>query len=108
MTVHFIGNHVIDLDPDDPNRATGVVYCRAEHEFEEQWVVATLLYQDRYVRENGRWCFHERDMKAFYVVDTLERPNGPDRVKLQLTDVGLLGTPEAPECWPSWQRFWGG
>jgi hypothetical protein len=106
VTVHFIGNHMIDLDPDDPDRAAGVVYCRAEHEFEDQWVVSTLLYQDEYVREDGRWRFYQRGMKAFYVADVLERPNGPDRVKRQLTEVGLLGRPEAPECWPSWQRFW--
>ena len=105
-TVHFVGQQDIRLDPSDPDRATGVVYCRAEHEFEDLWVVSMLQYWDRYERRDGRWLFAARDLKAFYVADVLERPNGTNRVKRQVTDVGLLGTAEVPEAWPSWQRFW--
>lgn len=106
ITVHFIGNHMIELDENNPNTATGVVYCRAEHQFDDTWVVATLLYWDTYVRQGGRWLFFERAMKAFYVVDILSRPSPAQRVDIQLTDGGLLGHAEAPECWPSWGRFW--
>jgi hypothetical protein len=106
ITVHFIGNHMIEIDQKNPDSATGVVYCRAEHQFDDTWVVATLQYWDTYVREDGRWLFFERAMKAFYVVDILSRPSSDQRVDIQLTDVGLLGRAEAPECWPSWGRFW--
>jgi hypothetical protein len=105
-TVHFAGQSTIDFDEKDRDRATGVVYCRAEHEFPEEWVVATLQYWDRYRRDDGVWRFEHRALKAFYVADVLQRPNGPDRVKRQLTSFGVLGRPEVPEAWPSWTKFW--
>ena len=105
-TVHFVGQHDISFDEEHPDRARGVVYCRAEHEFPELWVISTLQYWDRYERRNGRWLFAERRLRAFYTTDVLERPNGPDRVKRQVTDVGLLGKAEVPEAWATWQQFW--
>jgi ketosteroid isomerase-like protein len=106
-TVHFVGQAEIEIDRDNQDQAHGIVYCRAEHEFlDGRWVIATLQYWDSYARHAGRWLFASREMKAFYVADVLERPNGPDRVKAQVTDIGLLGRSEIPEAWPSWQRFW--
>jgi ketosteroid isomerase-like protein len=104
-TIHFVGNQTIDFDESDPDRATGVVYCRAEHEFPELWVVATLQYWDTYERRDGAWKFTRRQLKAFYVADVLERPNGPDRIKQQLGAGGLMSTAEVPEAWPTWQQF---
>jgi SnoaL-like domain len=106
-TVHLVGNHVIDFD-DDPDRARGVVYCRAEHEFPDRWVVAALQYWDEYERRGSRWLFRSRRLKAFYATDVLERPNGPERVKHQLTAHGVLSRAELPEAWPSWSAFWSG
>jgi hypothetical protein len=105
-TIHFVGGQTIDLDPEDENRATGVVYCRAEHEYEHDWIVATLQYWDTYQRLDGRWMFADRTMKAFYVVDVLERPNGTERVKHQLGKAGFMARAEIPESQPSWQSFW--
>jgi ketosteroid isomerase-like protein len=104
-TIHFLGQHDITFYEGDPERATGVVYCRAEHETPEQWVVATLQYWDRYERRDGKWLFGDRRLKAFYAVDVLERPNGAERVKHQLTTTGLMARAEVPEAWPTWQQF---
>ncbi|RYE43212.1 MAG: nuclear transport factor 2 family protein [Hyphomicrobiales bacterium] len=104
-TIHFVGNQTIDFDETNPDRASGVVYCRAEHEFPDLWVVATLQYWDTYERRDGKWYFAQRKLKAFYAADVLERPNGPDRIKRQVSPGGLLSTAEVPESWPSWQRF---
>jgi hypothetical protein len=104
-TIHLVTGHSVDLGAVEPDRATGVVYCRAEHEIGDTWVVATIQYWDAYERRGGRWLFAERDIKAFYVVDVLERPNG-ERVKRQLTNVGTLERAELPEAWPSWGSFW--
>lgn len=104
-TIHLVTGHTVDLDRADPDRATGVVYCRAEHEIEDRWVVATIQYWDRYERRDGTWLFAERDIKAFYVVDVLERPNG-ELVKQRLTNVGMLEKAELPYAWPSWSAFW--
>lgn len=105
-TVHFLGGHLVVLNDDDPDRATGVAYCRAEHEFPETWVVATLEYWDSYERHDGAWLFSERQMKAFYVVDVLERPNGDQRSKRQLGTAGIMSQAEIPEGTQTWQDFW--
>lgn len=104
-TVHLIAGHSINLDTVNPARASGVLYCRAEHEIGELWVVATIQYWDRYAKVAGRWLFAARDVKAFSVVDLLERPNGQP-VKHRLTHFGLLETAELPAAWPTWNAFW--
>src|SRR5262245_985596 len=41
---HQIGGHIIDLEL--PDVASGTVYCRAEHEMSDGWVVVGLCYSD--------------------------------------------------------------
>lgn len=105
-TIHFTGSHRVVMDEHDPDAATGVAYCRAEHEFEDKWVVAMLQYWDTYRREADRWLFVQRQMKAFYVSDVLERPNGDGRVKHQLAPGGLLAEADLPEGAAVWREFW--
>jgi ketosteroid isomerase-like protein len=78
-SIHFVGNHTIDLVDDD--HAEGVVYCRAEHEVGEQWIVMAIQYWDRYERRDRRWLFTGRKVKHWYAVDMLERPTGPDKTR---------------------------
>jgi hypothetical protein len=61
-TIHFVGNHSIEFDPRDDSCASGVVYCRAEHEFADEWVVATLQYWDEYRRCGNEWLFVSRHL----------------------------------------------
>src|SRR5207244_3098214 len=75
-TIHFVGNHLVELDPVDPDRATGSAYSRCEHEYGEQWVVVMVRYADKYQRVDGRWRFYSRRMQFWYSVDLLDRPNG--------------------------------
>jgi hypothetical protein len=74
-TFHLIGNHVIDLA--DADHATGIVYCRPEHEVGDLWIVMPLQYWDRYERRDGTF------------------PGNP-----------MLDRADLPERWESWQRFW--
>ncbi len=99
-SIHFVGNHTIDLVDDD--HAEGVVYCRAEHEVGEQWIVMAIQYWDRYERRDGRWLFTGRKVKHWYAVDMLERPTGPD--KTRWSTPGVEAT--IPSDYPSWGRFW--
>ena len=71
-TFHIIGNHIIDLVDDD--HATGVVYCRPEHEVGDLWVVMPMQYWDRYERQDGQWRFRSRRPVVFYAADVLEHP----------------------------------
>jgi hypothetical protein len=51
-------NAVADVDGD---RATGRVYiCELRHDRSGVWTEAYGLYQDRYVRRDGRWRIQER------------------------------------------------
>jgi hypothetical protein len=104
-TVHLVSGHKIELSADNPDRATGTVYCRAEHEVKDGWIVAMLQYWDEYERRDGSWLFSTRDVKLFYVCDVLERPDMRDPVKYRLIH-GRLNEAELPHIWPSWSEFW--
>jgi ketosteroid isomerase-like protein len=102
-TFHLIGNHVIDLVDDD--HATGVVYCRPEHEVGDLWVVMPMQYWDRYERRDGHWYFASRSPKVFYAADVLEHPlRVPER--FHFPGNPMITRAELPGRWESWQAFW--
>jgi hypothetical protein len=102
-TFHLIGNHIIDLVDED--HATGIVYCRPEHEVGDLWIVMPLQYWDRYERQDGTWYFKSRSIHAFYAADVLENPATlPNR--FHFPGNPMLTKAELPERWESWQRFW--
>ena len=102
-TFHLIGNHVIDLVDDD--HATGVVYCRPEHEVGDLWVVMPMQYWDRYERRDGHWYFASRAPKVFYAADVLEHPlRVPER--FHFPGNPMITRAELPGRWESWQTFW--
>jgi hypothetical protein len=102
-TFHLVGNHVIDLQDDD--HATGVLYCRPEHEVGDLWVVMPMQYWDRYERRDGQWLFRSRRPVVFYAADVLEHPlSVPDR--FHFPGNPMITKAELPEKWESWRRFW--
>jgi ketosteroid isomerase-like protein len=103
-TFHLIGNHVIEVVSDD--RATGVVYCRPEHEVGDLWIVMPMQYWDRYERgADDRWYFRSRAPKVFYAADVLEHPlRVPDR--FHFPGNPMITEAELPERWESWRNFW--
>ncbi|GAA1916541.1 nuclear transport factor 2 family protein [Nocardioides hwasunensis] len=63
---HFTHGHVVRLDPDDPDRAVGLVAAHAEvHSFGTPMQVA-LRYKDVYRRTGGRWRFLDRCLSFMY------------------------------------------
>jgi len=103
VTFHLIGNHVIDIVDDD--HATGVVYCRPEHERGDLWVVMPMQYWDRYERRDGVWYFKSRKPQAFYAADVLEHPLRVE-ARFHFPGNSMIGGAVLPERWESWQRFW--
>jgi hypothetical protein len=100
-SVHQIVGHRIELLDDD--RATGAVYCRAEHEVGDRWIVIAIRYDDEYRKVDGNWYFSRRNDKHWYEADLIARPQ----------DVGFDGWPEAPSraripASVTWTRFWDG
>lgn len=100
-SVHFVGNHVIDFESKD--RATGVVYCRAEHEDRGRWVVQTMAYLDTYERRDGRWYFKKRKPLEWYSGLLNEPPTGPDKYRWPGRPVRAT---QLPGIWPTWDEFW--
>jgi hypothetical protein len=103
VTFHLIGNHVIDFESDD--RASGIVYCRPEHQVDGLWIVMPMQYWDRYEKRDGQWFFRSRSPHVFYAADVLERPqDAPDRFRFP--DNPMLTRADLPERWPSWTDYW--
>jgi hypothetical protein len=98
-SIHFVGNQTINFVDDD--HAEGVVYCKAEHEVGEQWIVMAIQYWDRYERRDGQWLFTGRKVKHWYAVDALERPIGPDKTRWKVLEPESI-----PMDYESWGRFW--
>lgn len=99
---HFICGHNIEFLDDD--HARGKVYCRAEHEDGDSWVVMAICYFDSYVRSNGEWFFSRRQEKHWYATDILQRPVGPNFSNWP----GQEDIPQQtlPNDFPQWRNFW--
>lgn len=71
-TVHFVGNHLVEVE--GPDEASGSVYCWAQLDLGEEFVDQAILYRDRYVRRDGRWLFLTRRHLLWY---GQRRPSNP-------------------------------
>ena len=100
-SVHQICGHRVDLDPDDPDRASGATYCRAEHEVGDRWIVMAICYFDDYQRVHGEWLFRRRREKHWYAADIAQHPQAVD-----FQGWDNAGTPALPGAFPTWEPFW--
>lgn len=97
-----VGNTLVsEIDGD---RARGYVYTKSEFELDGKWCEQAILYQDKYVRVEGRWYFGERDHQLWYGA-----PRGVDPLSLQPANwpASQLGVGTIPFVLESWQNFWG-
>ncbi|WP_328429780.1 nuclear transport factor 2 family protein [Streptomyces sp. NBC_00443] len=98
-SVHQICGHRVEFTGRDT--ATGAVYCRAEHEVGERWIVMAIRYLDDYARVDGEWYFSRRREQHWYAADVTERPQ---QVGFQGWEGA--GEPALPAAFPSWSAFW--
>jgi hypothetical protein len=100
-SVHLICGHRIELT--GPDRATGAVYCRAEHEVGEEWIAMAICYFDEYARVEGEWFFSRRRERHWYAADVTRTPQSAGF-------AGWTGSaaPALPGEFGSWTRFWDG
>ncbi len=71
-TVHFVGNHVVDLL--GPDEAGGSVYCWAQLDLGDEFVDQSILYRDRYVRGEEGWRFLTRRHLLWFGQRRAEHP----------------------------------
>lgn len=94
---HVSHDHLIELDPDNANRATGFVSSHAELVRNGQPMVAGMRYQDVYIREEGAWRFLDRLLHFFYYMPVSDYRDGlvtPERMRAY-GDKRLADLPEA-------------
>ena len=103
VTIHNVGTHFIDLDDDDPDRARGGVYCRAEVQDGDRWIVQAIQYRDDYERRGGHWYFVRRKHLLWYGRDVGQSPLGLPPANWPEHSTG---TGELPQTWPTWRTFW--
>ncbi|MET7781369.1 nuclear transport factor 2 family protein [Streptomyces sp. NPDC005388] len=98
-SVHQICGHRIEFTGRDT--ATGSVYCRAEHEVGERWIVMAIRYLDDYARVDGEWHFSRRREQHWYAADVTERPQTAG-----FEGWEGAGRPALPDAFPTWTDFW--
>jgi len=107
-SIHQICGHRIALGSagpsGEPETATGQVYCRAEHEVGDRWIVMAIRYDDDYRRVDGEWLFARRRERHWYAADLLERPQHVDFDSWHSSGE----SPALPAVAPTWAEFWGG
>lgn len=100
-SIHQIVGHRIELLSAD--LALGAVYCKAEHEVGDRWIVIAIRYDDEYQKIDGSWYFVRRKDRHWYEADLVERPQ-------QVAFSGWPGAPARPRAPGSrtWATFWAG
>jgi len=71
-SLHVHHGHVVDLDLDDPDFATGTQFGHSEGVAQDPEVgvrLAAVRYEDSYRRIEKRWLFEERCVSFFYQVE---------------------------------------
>jgi len=68
-TMHFNGQNKVQLNGDV---ATGIAYCIAHHQtIEEESVqklmIAYMRYEDKFIKQNGKWFFAERKLLVDWI-----------------------------------------
>ncbi|MGZ8749023.1 MAG: nuclear transport factor 2 family protein [Mycobacterium sp.] len=96
----IVGHRIVITDEQD---ASGSVYCRAEHEVGDRWVVMAIRYDDTYQKVDGQWYFARRKENHWYAADLIERPQQVDFDSWHPTPA----RPNLPRS-ASWQAFWDG
>jgi hypothetical protein len=98
-SVHQICGHRVQFTGRDS--ASGSVYCRAEHEVGERWIVMAIRYLDDYARVDGEWYFSRRREQHWYSADVTERPQA-----VGFAGWDAAGEPPLPAAFPTWGPFW--
>jgi ketosteroid isomerase-like protein len=101
---HAVHDQIIDLDPANPDRASGITTCHAEVLRDDTMWLGAVRYTDRYVRVDGRWRFAERMLGFFYYLRAKDYVGSLDPV-LRFR-LGTLRPADWPEKLESWQGFY--
>ena len=101
---HWTHDVTIQIDPDNPDQATGLVYSHAETTPNGVVSLAAMKYVDDYRREDGQWRFAKRVINFLYYVSFVEYANGlKNENRVVIGDERLPA--DYPETLAPWQDF---
>ena len=92
------------IDPQNSDRATGLVYSHAETTPNGVTSLAAMKYKDSYVREDGVWRFSRREINFFYYVPVTKYHKGLNQTNRVFLE-GVWHPADFPESLDSWKRF---
>jgi len=92
------------IDPDNTDRATGLVYCHAEATPNGVASLAAMKYKDCYLREGGVWRFSRREINFFYYAPVAKYEEGLGRTD-RVYSEGTWQAADFPENLDSWRQF---
>jgi ketosteroid isomerase-like protein len=106
---HVTHDRLVEFDPADPDRATGLVLSHAEMQRKGQPMLAAIRYRDAYRRLDGRWRFQERGLSFMYYVPTAEYLDafGPGLGR-RMRAYDQPAPADWPEGLATWKRYYGG
>jgi hypothetical protein len=99
---HWTHDHKVVFDPNDPDRASGMVLGHAETCPNQETSIAAMRYEDDYQRVDGQWLFAKRLIKFLYYVPVTDYPNTLG-TKLRLIVGGTRISADYPETLQTWQ-----
>ena len=92
------------IDPENADRAAGLVYSHAETTPNGIASLAAMKYHDSYIREEGIWRFSRREINFFYYVPVTKYNEGLNQSnRVYLNDVWHAA--DFPESLDRWKRF---
>lgn len=101
---HWTHDLQIAIDPDDPDRATGMVLSHAETSPDNTVSLAAMRYHDEYTRDDGVWRFDKRVISFLYYVPVTEFADVfKDRNRLSIGGERLPA--DYPENLGPWRAF---
>ena len=101
---HWTHDVTVEIDPNDPDKATGLVYSHAETTPNGVVSLAAMKYDDEYRREAGQWRFAKRTIRFLYYVPATEYTDGLSSTK-RVVIAGERLPADYPEALPAWQAF---
>ena len=103
---HWTHDTTIQIDPDNPDQATGLVLSHAETTPNGVVSIAAMRYADNYRREaDGAWRFSRRVITFLYYVPAAEfSSHGLNQTK-RVSIGGAWISADFPEKLPVWHEF---
>ncbi len=105
-TFHFTHDHAIELDPNDPDAATGIIASHAEVTRNGEAMLAAIRYHDVYRRDDGRWRFAKRVL-AFFYYTPIEQYIDTMKSVLRQRAYGDQRPADWPESIATWRAYHG-